>query len=239
MTESPSRMKTIGLLGGMSWESTVPYYRIVNQTIKEIRGGLHSARVVMYSVDFAEIEQMQHAGDWDSAGRLLADASRRLESAGADFIVMCTNTMHIVAPVIEAAIGIDLLHIADPTGLAIKHAGHRTVGLLGTAFTMEQPFYRERLESLHGLEVLTPDQDDRAEVHRIIYEELCLGKVLPESRNAYREIISRLISRGAEAIILGCTEISLLVSPEDSAAPLFDTTCLHARKAAEKALGMA
>lgn len=229
-------MKTIGLLGGMSWESTIPYYRIINQTVKEILGGLHSAKVVMYSIDFAEIEKMQHSGDWGSAGQLLANASLNLESAGADFIVICTNTMHIVAPVIEAAINIDLLHIADPTAHAIKSSGHKTVGLLGTAFTMEQSFYKDRLEKTHGLRVIVPGKDDRAIVHRIIYEELCLGKILAESRNAYRNIISSLISQGAEAIILGCTEISLLVSQEDSAVPLFDTTYLHARKAAEKSL---
>ncbi|THF54667.1 aspartate/glutamate racemase family protein [Pseudothauera rhizosphaerae] len=230
-------MKTIGLLGGMSWESTIPYYRIVNETIKEHLGGLHSARVVLYSVDFQEIERMQHAGDWDAAGRLLAEGARRLEAAGANFVVLCTNTMHKVAPAIEAAVGIPLLHIADPTAAAVRAAGFRTVGLLGTAFTMEQPFYRDRLQERHGLRVLVPDEAERRRVHRVIYEELCLGRIVPESREDYRAIMAGLVARGAEAIILGCTEISLLVSADDAQVPLFDTTWLHARYAAEQALG--
>ncbi|THF62865.1 aspartate/glutamate racemase family protein [Pseudothauera nasutitermitis] len=229
-------MKTIGLLGGMSWESTLPYYRIVNQTIKERLGGLHSARVVLYSVDFHEIERMQHAGDWESAGRLLADAARRLEGAGAEFIVLCTNTMHKVAPAIEQAVGVPLLHIADATAEAIRAAGLRKVGLLGTAFTMEQPFYKDRLRDAHGLEVLVPEEVERVEVHRVIYEELCLGRILPVSREFYRAVIAGLVARGAQAVILGCTEISLLVTQEDAAVPLFDTTLLHARGAAEFAL---
>ena len=229
-------MKTIGLLGGMSWESTIPYYRIANQAVREALGGLHSARIVLYSVDFSEIERMQHSGNWDSAGRLLGEAAQRLQAAGADFIVLCTNTMHKVAPDIEAAVTIPLLHIADPTALSLRAAGLRTVGLLGTGFTMEQPFYKQRLEDRHDLRVLIPAEDERKVVHRVIYEELCLGQFLPESRDQYRGIISKLVARGAEAIILGCTEISLLVTQNDSEVPLFDTTYLHARSAAELAL---
>lgn len=229
-------MKTIGLIGGMSWESTVPYYRTINQVIKEQLGGLHSARVVLYSVDFHEIEVLQRTGDWEKAGEILASAARSLEAAGAEFIVLCTNTMHTVAAVIEGAVSLPMLHIADPTAEAIKAAGHRTVGLLGTRFTMEQPFYRERLEREHGLNVLTPGEDDRAIVHRIIYEELCLGEVNPDSRVQYQRILSRLKARGAEAVILGCTEISLLVRPEDTDVPLVDTTAVHARAAALFAL---
>ena len=229
-------MKTIGLIGGMSWESTVPYYRQINETIKERLGGLHSAKIVLYSLDFHDVERLQHAGDWEAAGALLADAARSLEAAGADFLVLCTNTMHKVAPAIEAAVAIPLLHIADPTATAIKRAGHATVGLLGTRFTMEQPFYRERLSERHGLQVIVPNTEDRDTIHRIIYDELCLGTVLPESRRAYRRVMESLAAQGAQAIILGCTEISLLVGEQDSELPLFDTTAIHARAAAEWAL---
>ena len=229
-------MKTIGLLGGMSWESTVPYYRQINETVKARLGGLHSARLVLYSVDFHEIEQLQHAGDWDAAGARLAEAACALERAGADFLVLCTNTMHKVAPRIEAAVGIPLLHIADPTAAAIQTAGHTSVGLLGTRFTMEQPFYRDRLVQRHGLQVIVPDAADRACVHRIIYEELCLGSVRPQSREAFRQVLARLTAQGAQAVILGCTEISLLIGPQDADVPLFDTTAIHARAAAEHAL---
>ncbi|HTY48493.1 MAG TPA: aspartate/glutamate racemase family protein, partial [Steroidobacteraceae bacterium] len=215
----------------------IPYYRIVNQCIAERLGGLHSARVLLYSVDFHDIERLQHSGNWTDAGRLLAEAARRLETAGADFIILCTNTMHKVAPEIEAAVAIPLLHIADPTALAIKAAGCRRVGLLGTRFTMAEPFYRERLQNLHGLEVLVPEEGEQAEVHRIIYQELCRGQVRQQSAGRFRQIIARLVERGAQAIILGCTEISMLVSPGDAAVPLFDTTELHARSAAERALG--
>jgi aspartate racemase len=232
-------LKTIGLIGGMSWESTVPYYRRVNEVVKERLGGLHSARVVLYSVDFYEIEQLQHAGKWDEAGRLLANAAKSLESAGADFLVLCTNTMHKVVDAIEAAVRIPLLHIADPTADEIRRAGLSKIGLLGTRFTMEQEFYRCRLENRHGIAVVVPEEADRMVVHRIIYEELCLGVVAEESRRAYREIIGRLVERGAEGVILGCTEISLLVLPEDSPVPLFDTTDIHARRAAELALAVA
>ena len=224
-------MRTIGLLGGMSWESTVPYYRVVNEVVKARLGGLHSAKVAMVSVDFAEVERLQHSGDWDAAGTLLAASARSLEAAGAECVVLCTNTMHKVADAIEAAVGIPLLHIADPTAEAIRAAGLRTVGLLGTRFTMEQDFYVGRLEGWHGLTVLTPPAEQRALVHRVIYEELVLGRVLEPSRAAYRQVIEDLVARGAEGVILGCTEISMLVGPGDARVPLFDTTELHARAA--------
>lgn len=230
-------MKVIGLIGGMSWESTLPYYRQINETVRERLGGLHSAKIILISVDFHEIEDMQRAGDWEAAGAAMASAARTLEAAGADFLVLCTNTMHRVADSITTAVGIPLFHIADPTAAAIKQAGHSTVGLLGTQFTMEQAFYRERLRERHGLQVLVPDPAGRALVHRIIYDELCLGTVLPESRAAYRRIMADLAARGAQAIILGCTEISLLVGQQDAGVPLFDTTAIHARAAAVEALG--
>lgn len=229
-------MKTIGLIGGMSWESTIPYYRQINERIKEKLGGLHSAKIALYSVDFHEIERLQHAGDWPAAGRLLADAARSLQAAGADYLVLCTNTMHKVAPAIEAAVDIPLLHIADPTAEAIRAAGIATVGLLGTRFTMEQAFYKDRLVETFGLTVLTPDEADRQVVHRIIYEELCLGQIREASRQEYRRIIAALVEQGAEAVILGCTEISLLVGPADASVELFDTTALHALRAADAAI---
>ena len=229
-------MKTIGLLGGMSWESTLPYYRIVNEVVRDQLGGLHSAKVVLWSVDFAEIEQLQRAQRWGEAGQVLAQAARALQAAGADCIVICANTMHLVAPAIEAAVAIPLLHIADPTARAIKAAGHEKVGLLGTAFTMEQDFLKVRLRDHHGLQVLVPGAEDRALVHRIIYEELCRGRIEPASRAAYRAVMARLVADGAQSIILGCTEIGLLVSQDDASVPLFDTALLHARAAAEFAL---
>ena len=229
-------MKTIGLLGGMSWESTIPYYRIINEAVKERLGGLHSAKLVLYSVDFQEIELLQQSGAWDEAGHLLAKAASALQAAGADFIVLCTNTMHKVLPTLESAVSIPLLHIADATAEEIKRAGVRKVGLLGTRFTMEQEFYKDRLRDKHGLDVLIPNDADRVTAHRIIYEELCQGKVLDDSREQYRRIIRSLIGRGVEGILLGCTEISILVRPEDSSVPLFDTTRIHAQKAAESAL---
>lgn len=229
-------MQTIGLIGGMSWESTVPYYRQINECVRERLGGLHSARIVLYSVDFHEVERLQHAGDWDAAGALLATTARALEAAGADFLVVCTNTMHKVAPAIEAAVAIPLLHIADPTAARIRAAGLDKVGLLGTRFTMEQAFYRERLQRRHGIEVLVPGAADIDVVHRVIYDELCLGRVLEASREAYRRIIADLVARGAQAVILGCTEISLLVGPADAPVPVFDTTAIHAQAAAERAL---
>lgn len=231
-------LKTIGLIGGMSWESTALYYRQINETVKQHLGGLHSAKIILYSVDFHDVERLQHVGDWEGAGKLLADAARSLEAAGADFLVLCTNTMHKVSPAIEAAVRVPLFHIADPTALAIKHAEFAVVGLLGTRFTMEQEFYRDRLRERHGLKVLTPTQEDRGLVHRVIYEELCLGTVVPDSRVAYRRIMADLAAQGAQAIILGCTEITLLVDQRDSPVPLFDTTGIHARKAAEWALSV-
>ncbi|SDY23588.1 aspartate racemase [Collimonas sp. OK242] len=232
-------MKIIGLIGGMSWESTVPYYRQINETVKRQLGGLHSAKIILYSVDFHEIERLQHAGDWDAAGAKMAEAAQALERAGADFLVLCTNTMHKVAGAIEAAAGIPLFHIADPTADEIKKAGWSTIGLLGTRFTMEQAFYKDRLRDHHGLRILTPEQEDRELVHRIIYEELCLGKVNEASRADYRRVMAGLIAQGAQAIILGCTEISLLIGADDSPVPLFDTTAIHARRAAELALAAA
>lgn len=229
-------MKTIGLIGGMSWESTIPYYRQINETVKAYLGGLHSAKIVLFSVDFHEIERLQHHGDWDAAGALLAQAARSLELAGADFLVLCTNTMHKVAPAIEAAVAIPLFHIADPTAEEIKRSGFTRIGLLGTRFTMEQAFYKDRLQERHGLQVVTPNDADREIVHCIIYEELCLGKIEESSRTEYRRVMADLIAQGAQAIILGCTEISLLVDQSDASVPLFDTTRLHARTAAEWAL---
>jgi len=229
-------VKTIGLIGGMSWESTIPYYRHINEAVKERLGGLHSAKLILYSVDFHEVERLQHAGDWQGAGVMLAEAARALEAAGAAFLVLCTNTMHKVAPGIEAAVSIPLLHIADPTAGAVKQAGHSTVGLLGTRFTMEEAFYRDRLSERHGLRVIVPEPEDCETIHRVIYEELCLGLATGASRREFQRIIGSLASRGADAIILGCTEISLLVLQEDSPVPLFDTTLIHARAAALAAL---
>lgn len=225
-------MKTIGLIGGMSWESTALYYREINEAVKERLGGLHSARLVLVSLDFHDVERLQQAGDWEAAGRLLADAARSLEAAGADFLVLCTNTMHRVADEIEGAVRIPLLHIADPTAEAIRAAGLSRVGLLGTRFTMEQDFYRERLRGRHGIDVLVPGEADREIVHRVIYDELCVGRVLDTSRAEYRRILGSLAAEGAEAVILGCTEITMLVGSADSPVPLFDTTSLHARAAA-------
>ena len=212
------------------------YYRHLNEAVKARLGGLHSAKLVLLSVDFHEIERLQQSGDWEQAGRLLADAAQALERAGAELLVLCTNTMHKVAPAIEQAVRIPLLHIADPTANAIQSAGLSTVGLLGTRFTMEQAFYRERLEQRHDIRVLIPDEEQRQAVHRIIYEELCLGQIREASREIYRRIIASLVTQGAQAVILGCTEIGLLVGAEDASVPLFDTTALHARQAAEWAM---
>ena len=228
--------KVIGLIGGMSWESSAEYYRIINRMVRARLGGLRSARCLMWSFDFGEIEALQHAGRWDNAAAEMIAAARRLERGGADFVVICTNTMHRLADEVQAAIGLPLLHIADPTAERIKEAGLGKVGLLGTAFTMEQDFYKGRLADRHGLEVMVPGDQDRALVHRVIYEELVRGRAEPASRDAYREVIARLVERGAEAVILGCTEIMLLVRPEDSAVPLFDTTALHAEAAVDLAL---
>ena len=231
-------MKTIGLLGGMSWESTAEYYRLTNELVRDRLGGLHSAPTITYSVDFADIEPLQREGRWAEAGELLADAARRLERAGAELLVLCTNTMHIVADEISEAVGIPLLHIADATASAVVAAGITDVGLLGTAFTMEQAFYRERLEQ-HGLRVTTPKRADRDDVHRIIYDELCLGQIRDESRQTYVEVINRLAADGAQGIILGCTEIELLISEADTPLPLFPTTRLHAEAAVRHALDLA
>ncbi len=228
-------MRRIGLLGGMSWESTALYYRLVNEEVRDRLGGFHSARVVMASVDFAEVEAMQVAGDWGAAGELLADEARALESAGAECLVLCTNTMHKVADAIEAAVGIPLLHLADVTADAVRGAGLDRVALLGTRFTMEQPFYADRLRS-HGLEVLVPDEADRTVVHDVIYDELVLGVVREESRAAYVEVVRRLVDRGAGGVVLGCTEIELLIGAEDVPVPVFATTALHARAAVDFAL---
>jgi aspartate racemase len=229
-------MKTIGLIGGMSWESSAAYYRLINEGIKEQLGGLHSAQCLLYSVDFAEIAALQHEERWDEAGAILADAARQLERAGADFLILCTNTMHKLAETITGAVALPLLHIADPTGRAIQAAGLTRVGLLATGFTMEHAFYRGRLAEKYGLDVLVPETADRQVVHRIIYEELCLGVIRTESRTAYQEVIARLVERGAQGIILGCTEIGLLVGPADAAVPLFDTTRLHAAAAVNESL---
>jgi amino-acid racemase len=220
----------------MSWESTVPYYRTINETIKARLGGLHSAKIVLVSVDFAQIEELQRAGDWSAAGLRMGQAAVSLERAGAQCVVLCTNTMHKVAPAIEAAVRIPLLHIADATASEIRQANIGTVGLLGTRFTMEQDFYKDRLVHDHGIRVLVPDTKGRELVHRVIYEELCLGRVLDSSREAVRRVMAQLVEDGAEGIILGCTELTLLVHAEDVKAPLFDTTSIHARKAAEWAL---
>lgn len=229
-------MKVIGLLGGMSWESSLAYYRTVNERVKDLLGGFHSARTVLYSLDFAEIEAMQAAGRWDDAGAELARAAKALQAAGADVVVICTNTMHKVADRVAAAVDVPLLHLADATAAAIRAAGVTRVGLLGTEFTMSQPFYRDRLAA-HGLDVLVPGGDDRDLVHRVIYDELVLGVVRAQSREAYRGVIRRLVRDGAEGVIYGCTEIELLVGPEDSPVPTFPTSRLHAEAAVDYALG--
>lgn len=231
-----SGMKTIGLLGGMSWESTVSYYQIINRLVGRRLGGLHSARLVLLSVDFEPIEVLQRAGRWEEAGAVLVEAAQAVERAGADLLVLCTNTMHIVAPQIEAATEVPLLHIADATGERIAAAGLSTVGVLGTRFTMEEAFYRGRLEERFGLRVLIPTESERDEVHRVIYEELCQGEILAASRARYVEIVSSLVDRGAEGVILGCTEIGLLLSPPDASVELFDTAAIHAEAAVSRAL---
>ena len=228
-------MKTIGLLGGMSWESTALYYRLINQATRDKLGGLHSAPIAMVSVDFAPIEALQHAGDWAALARALEEAAQRIEAAGADLLLICTNTMHKVAPEVSAAVGIPLLHIADATADVIEAAGHSTVGLLGTRFTMEEDFYRGRLEA-RGIRVLVPGEEDRGVVHRVIYEELCQGKVRDESRACFLDVIDRLGSEGADAIIEGCTEIGMLVDAGHTAMPLLDTTVIHANAAVAMAL---
>jgi aspartate racemase len=229
-------MKTIGLIGGMSWESTVPYYQDINRAVGARLGGLSSAKIVLYSVEFQEIERLQHADRWDEAGAILADAARAVRRAGADVIVLCTNTMHRVAPQIEAAVDVPLLHIADATAARVKAAGVTRAGLLGTRFTMEQPFYRDRLAQRHGLDVLVPPEDERTLVHTVIYGELCFGTFTEESRRAFQAVVGGLVARGAQGVILGCTEIGLLLHSEDAPVPLFDTGRIHAEAAAEFAL---
>ena len=229
-------MKTIGLIGGMSWESSIQYYRIINETTKARLGGLHSAKSVMVSVDFAEIEALQHEGRWEEAGRLMAEAAQSLERAGADCVVLCTNTMHKLADRIQDGIRIPFLHIADATAEKIAAAGHGTVGLLGTRFTMEEDFYRGRLVQRHGLRVVVPEPAEREAVHRVIYDELCQGLIRDASRKRYAEIIRGLVAAGAQGIILGCTEIELLVRPADSPVPVFPTTTIHAEAAVNFAL---
>ena len=228
-------MKTIGMLGGMSWESTTSYYQAINEGIKSSLGGLHSAKICLHSVDFAEIESLQHLGDWEGTADILSKAARSVQAGGADFLIICTNTMHKVAPQIERHLSIPVLHIADATA-QLKRDGITRVGLLGTRFTMEQDFYKGRLTANFGIEVLVPDASDQAIIHDVIYHELCLGKVLDASKVEYLRIIDKLYAQGAEAVILGCTEIALLVQQADTSVPLYDTTAIHAAAAVELAL---
>lgn len=229
-------MKTIGLIGGMSWESSIEYYRIINERVRDRLGGVHSAKSVMVSVDFAEIESLQHQDNWQEATRLMIEAALNVQRGGAECVVICTNTMHRMAEQVETAVDIPLLHIADTTAQKIKAQDMETIGLLGTRFTMEQDFYRGRLEHQHHLKILIPDEIQREVIHRVIYEELVVGKTLPKSKNQYIAIIKDLVSRGAQGIILGCTEIGLLVKPEDCSVPVFDTTSIHAAAAVDWAL---
>ena len=229
-------MKTIGLIGGMSWESSQNYYQLINEEIKKRLGGLHSAKVVLLSVDFAEIEVLQHKGEWDKTANILSNAAQSLEKAGADFILICTNTMHLVAPQVRASVNIPLLHIADATAEEVVRTGIKKIGLLGTAFTMEQDFYKDRLEEKYNLTVITPNKADREIIHNVIYQELCLGNVTDTSRDKYLRIIDQLVVDGAQGVILGCTEIAMLVKKEHTDVRLFDTTTLHAVKAVDLAL---
>ncbi len=229
-------MKTIGLIGGMSWESTVTYYQVINEKVKELLGGLHSAKILLYSVDFEEIERYQAAGEWEKSAEVLADAAERLEGAGAELLLICTNTMHKVAPQVQARIHIPLVHIAEATAAELKRDGIARVGLLGTKYTMTQEFYRRKVEEA-GIEVLIPEEKDVETVNRVIYEELCLGILREESREEYRRVIRELAARGAQGVILGCTEIGLLVGPQDSPVLVYDTTLIHAQAAALLACG--
>ena len=229
-------MKTIGLLGGMSWESTAGYYKAINEGVKNSLGGLHSAKIAMYSVDFDPIEKLQHEGNWEEIAAILSNASKNIEAAGADFLLICTNTMHKVAPIIEKSINIPILHIADATAEVLLEKEIKTVGLLGTAFTMEQDFYKGRLEDKYSLEVLIPNKKDRAIIHNVIYKELCLGLTNDDSKKEYLRIIKSLFDNGAQAVILGCTEIGMLISQEDTEVILLDTTSIHAQKAVEYAI---
>ena len=228
-------MKTIGLLGGMSWESTLGYYRNINEGVKNTLGGLHSAKIAMYSVDFGVIEKLQHAGDWKGTAEILSDGAKKIQAAGADCLLICTNTMHKVAPEIEAAIEIPLLHIADATAEILVKEDIKSVGLLGTAFTMDQDFYKGRLTNNYGIKVLVPNEEDREIIHKVIYQELCLGKIESNSKAEYLRIINALAAQGAEAVILGCTEIGMLVNQTDTNVRLLDTTVIHAEKAVEYA----
>jgi aspartate racemase len=237
MREALVTMKRIGLLGGMSWESSVEYYRLINEATRDRLGGLHSADCLLRSVDFVQVERLQRTGDWNRAGALLAAEAAALEAAGAELLVLCTNTMHKVADAITDAIAIPFVHIADTTAQAVHADGLETVGLLATGYTMEQDFYVGRLRDLHGLDVLVPDEPDRRIVHDVIYQELCVGIIADDSREQYRRIIADLADRGAQGILLGCTEIDLLVGPQDSPVPVFDTTRLHAHRAVDLALG--
>lgn len=227
----------MGFIGGMSWESSLEYYRIVNEAVKKRLGGFHSAKCVMYSVDFEEVEKLQHKGDWDKLTGLMVDAARRLERAGVDFVVICTNTMHKMADEVQGAIAVPLLHIVDVTAEAIKANGQSRIGLLGTKFTMEQDFYKGRLRDNHGLEVLIPSAEERQAVHQILYSELCLGEIKELSKAKFKDVIQNLVDRGAQGVILGCTEIPLIVSQDDYEIPVYDTTALHALAAVEYALG--
>ena len=229
-------MKTIGLIGGMSWESSIEYYRIINQVVQKKLGGVHSAKIVLVSLDFAEIEELQNSGDWEGATRIMVEAARRVEKSGADLMLICTNTMHLMAEEVQEKINIPLLHIADATARAVKQKELNTIGLLGTRFTMEKEFYRGRLETHHQLKVLIPDQGQREEVHQVIYAELVRGIINDDSRKIYQEVIGSLVERGAQGIVLGCTEIGLLVKPEDVPVPVFDTMAIHALAAVEAAL---
>jgi len=230
-------MKNIGLIGGMSWESSIEYYRIINQVIQKELGGVHSAKSVMISLDFAEIEELQNRGDWDEATRIMVETAQLVEKGGADFVLICTNTMHLMAEEVQAGINIPLLHIADATAQAVKQRQLDTIGLLGTSFTMEKEFYRGRLEDIHHLKVLIPDREKRELVHRVIYDELVKGMITDSSRQIYREVIEALVAGGAQGIVLGCTEIGLLVKQEDVPVPVFDTMEIHALAAVDAALG--
>ena len=229
-------MKTIGMIGGMSWESSLEYYRIMNQAVKEKLGGFHSAQCILYSVDFDDVEKLQHQGDWESLTRLMIEAAQRVKKAGADFLVICTNTMHKMADEVQRAIQIPLLHIADVTARAVKADGQSRVGLLGTKFTMEQDFYKGRLKEIHGIDILIPEDKERQLIHDILYNELCLGEIKELSREKFQSIIQNLVKRGAQGVILGCTEIPLIVRQEDYEIPLYDTTALHAKAAVDFAL---
>jgi aspartate racemase len=229
-------MKTIGLVGGMSWESTAEYYRIINQRVKEKAGGFHSGKIVMVSVDFDEVETRQHRGEWQELTAMMVDAAQRVERAGADFVLICTNTMHLMADDVQKSIRLPLLHIVDVTAEAVRARSFTKVGLLGTRFTMEKDFYKGRLRLKHGLDVIVPEEKDREIIHAILYNELCLGEIKEPSRQAFQEIIARLVTRGAQGIILGCTEIPLIVSQKDYRIPLFDTTAIHAEAAVDYAL---